>query len=112
MPFLSNPFSLKSDAFLKFLLYLGFLFSGIVTVFIGQILPILSERLSLNDTEAGYFFIAQCVGSITGTFSTQYLVRKFGFQMATVIGIFQMGVGVFGLNSDLWIVCLAAFFLI
>ena len=99
----------NSDRLLKFLLHFGFLASGTVTVLIGQILPILSNRLALNDTQAGYFFIAQFFGSITGTFLTQPIVRRFGFGGATVFGFLAMMIGVLGLNSDDWIFCLAAF---
>ncbi|MGI8788459.1 MAG: MFS transporter [Pyrinomonadaceae bacterium] len=99
----------ESDRLLKFLLHVGFLVSGTITVLIGQILPMLSARLSLNDTQAGYFFIAQFAGSIAGNFTTQPLVKRFGFGAATTIGFAAMCVGVLGLNSDDWIFCLAAF---
>lgn len=99
----------ESDRLLKFLLHCGFLASGTITVLIGQVLPILSGRLSLSDTEAGYFFIAQFSGSIAGTFSTQPIVRRFGFGGATTIGFALMLAGILGLNSDVWIACLAAF---
>jgi len=99
----------NSDRLLKFLLHFGFLASGTVTVLIGQILPILSNRLALNDTQAGYFFIAQFFGSITGTFLTQPIVRRFGFGGATALGFLTMTIGTLGLNSDDWLACLAAF---
>lgn len=105
----NKPPNAASDRLLKFLLHFGFLVSGTITVLIGQILPILSNRLALNDTQAGYFFIAQFSGSITGTFSTQPIVRRFGFGGATVFGFLTMMLGIFGLNSDDWFVCLAAF---
>jgi fucose permease len=94
---------------LKFLLHFGFLVSGTVTVLIGQILPILSKRLSLNDTEAGYFFIAQFSGSLIGTSIMQAIVRKFGFGSATAFGFLAMTFGILGLNASDWLACLAAF---
>jgi fucose permease len=99
----------ESDRFLKFLLHFGFLISGTVTVLIGQVLPILSARLFLDDTQAGYFFIAQFSGSLMGTFLTQTIVKRFGFGSATVIGFLAMLIGVLGLNSNDWLVCLIAF---
>ncbi len=99
----------ETDRFLKFLLHFGFLISGTVTVLIGQVLPILSNRLSLNDTQTGYFFIAQFSGSLAGTFLTQPIVRRFGFGSATVSGFAAMMIGVLGLNSDDWFLCLTAF---
>ncbi len=101
----------ESERFLKILLHFGFLVSGTMTVLIGQVLPILSNRLSLNDTQAGYFFIAQFSGSLAGTFLTSAIVRRFSFGGATVLGFFAMLIGVLGLNSDSWLVCLAAFFI-
>lgn len=99
----------EPDSLLKFFLHFGFLVSGTMTVLIGQILPILSVRLSLDDTQAGYFFIAQFSGSIVGTFLTQPLVKRFGFGTATVFGFLMMTAGVLGLNSSEWIFCLVAF---
>src|SRR5215213_2473978 len=98
-----------NERFLKFLLYFGFLVSGIVTVLIGQVLPILSRRLLLDDTQAGYFFIAQFSGSLAGTFLTQPIVRRFGFSGASVLGFSAMLFGVLGLNFDSFNLCLAAF---
>lgn len=108
MPTNSAP-TAESDRLLKFFLHVGFLVSGTITVLIGQILPILADRLALNDTQAGYFFIAQFSGSVAGTFSTRFLVRRFGFGTATVFGFAAMMLGVLGLNSNEWIFCLAAF---
>ena len=42
----------ETDRLLKFLLHFGFLVSGTMTVLIGQVLPVLSNRLSLDDTQA------------------------------------------------------------
>ncbi|HLM00625.1 MAG TPA: MFS transporter, partial [Pyrinomonadaceae bacterium] len=103
------PNNAETARLLKFLLYLGFLVSGSATVLIGQVLPILSNRLSLDDTESGYFFIAQFSGSLAGTFLTQPIVRRFGFGGATVLGFSAMLLGVLGLNFDSLSLCLAAF---
>lgn len=105
----NNSLNADSDRLLKFFLHFGFLVSGTMTVLIGQVLPILSARLALDDTQAGYFFIAQFSGSVAGTFSTQAMVRRFGFGNATVLGFLVMMLGVTGLNSSEWIICLAAF---
>jgi len=99
----------EADRLLKFLLHFGFLVSGTMTVLIGQVLPTLSNRLALDDTQAGYFFIAQFSGSLVGTFLTQPIVRRFGFGSATVLGFAAMLIGVLGLNFDSWLLCLAAF---
>lgn len=105
----NNPPAAESARFLQFTLQFGFLISGTVTVLIGQVLPILSARLALDDTQAGYFFIAQFSGSIIGALSTMPMVRRFGFGTATALGFLVMTIGVLGLNAGAWSVCLAAF---
>lgn len=100
----------QSADVLIFFLHFGFLVSGIITVLIGQILPVLSSRLSLDDKESGYFFIAQFAGSVFGTLLTHFVAKHFGFGKATVLGCLAMTAGILFLNSDIWSVCLAAFF--
>lgn len=99
----------SSAAPLKFLLHFGFLVSGIVTVFIGQILPILSNRLQLNDEQASYFFTFQFAGSLAGTFLTQTFARRVGFAGATIFGCAAMTGGILFLNFDSRFVCAAGF---
>ncbi len=87
-------------------LHIGFLLIGIITVLLGQILPILSRRLSLNDGESGYFFIAQFAGSLTGVFFYNQGIKKIGHLKTLLIGFCLMSVGCFGLNTDNFIWCL------
>ena len=101
--------AVSSAALLKFLLHFGFLISGIVTIFIGQILPILSAKLQLNDEQASYFFTFQFAGSLAGTFLTQTFARRIGFAGATVFGCAAMATGILFLNFDSRLVCSAAF---
>lgn len=97
---------------LKILLHFGFLVLGIVTVLTGQILPVLSARLHINDEQAGYFFTVQFAGSLAGTFLTQIIAKRIGFAGATVLGCFAMTAAILFLNSDSWLVCLSAFFVL
>ncbi len=99
----------ESNRLLKVFLHTGFLISGVMTVLIGQILPILSNRLALDDRQAGDLFIAQFSGSLVGTLLTQTVARRVGFGGAASLGFLTMLVGVSGLNSDNWIVSGAAF---
>lgn len=94
---------------LTLLLHAVFFLSGIATVLIGQVLPILARRFSLNDLESGYFFPAQFAGSIIGTFLTSWFGRKNRFLVATSIGSACMAAGVLLLNTDSFAVCLAGF---
>lgn len=96
---------------LLFLIHAAFLVSGILTILIGQILPILSARLTLTDEQLGYFFIAQFSGSLIGTLLSQPLANRFGFIKTIVIGCLGMAFGVFGLNTESVNICLIAFFI-
>ena len=106
-----SPESSSSFRFLKITLHIAFFASGIATVLIGQILPILAERLKLNDGQAGLFFTAQFSGSLIGTFLTNWFGKKNKFLSATVVGCFLMACGVLFLNFDSWTICLTGFFI-
>lgn len=93
------------------LLHFTFFLTGISTVLIGQILPILSKRLSLNDAESGQFFIAQFTGSFSGVFIYNRLVKNFGFVSATLLGMIAITFGCLLLNFNSWTICAAGFFL-
>lgn len=92
-------------------LHAGFLLIGIITVILGQILPILAERLSLSDLDAGYLFTAQFAGSLTGTLFYNRLVKKFGFLKMLFGGFCLLASGCAGLNIDTWFGCLAAIYI-
>ena len=90
----------SADKWLLIWLHVGFFFIGIITVLLGQILPILSARLLLNDREAGYLFIAQFAGSLFGAFFYNRIIKKFGYQKMLVGGFCLMAFGCAGLNLD------------
>jgi fucose permease len=96
---------------LNVLLRLGFFLTGIVTVLIGQLLPILIRRLEINDRQAGYFFIAQFTGSLAGTLTSTWFARRNKFLLAIVWGSVLIACGVLILNSDSFVFCLLGFFL-
>jgi FHS family glucose/mannose:H+ symporter-like MFS transporter len=97
-----------SSRSLVIFLRVGFILIGIITVLLGQILPTLSLRLSLNDQESGYLFIGQFVGSLFGTLCYSRLVRKFGYLKMLFGGFCLMGFGCAGVNSDSWFWCTTA----
>ena len=105
------PETASSFRLLKILLHIGFLASGLATVLIGQILPVLAQRLKLNDNQAGLFFTAQFAGSLIGTFTTAWFGRKNKFLLAAVISCSLMAGGILFLNFDSWAVCLLGFFI-
>ena len=96
---------------LTFIIHFAFLICGIVTVLIGQILPVLSKRLSLNDAQAGWLFIAQFSGSLCGTLFFGYTAKRFGFIKTTVFGFILIVFGCLLLNSDSWSFCALGLFI-
>jgi FHS family glucose/mannose:H+ symporter-like MFS transporter len=93
----------------KILLHFIFFLSGIATVFIGAVLPILSAKFALNDLQAGNFFPAQLAGSLTGTYLTDWFGKKGKLGMAAWIGGFTMAGGLLLMNFDSYAVCMLGF---
>ena len=83
---------------LKLSLHFSFFIVGIVTVLFGQLMPILAKTLSLNDEQSGFFATSQFYGSIIGTISTAFLIRKLGFIKTLGIGFLLILLGLSGLN--------------
>lgn len=100
----------KNQFSLKIALHAAFFVVGIVTVLLGQVLPVLIARLKLNDAEAGFFFTAQFGGSIVGTILTALLIKRLGSTHTLVVAFALFAVGIGGLNfADLWLVRAAVF---
>jgi fucose permease len=93
----------------KILLHFIFFLSGISTVFIGQVLPILSAKFGLNDLQAGNFFPAQLAGSLTGTYLTDWFGKKGKLGSAAWIGGFTMAAGLLLINFDYYAICMLGF---
>jgi MFS transporter, FHS family, glucose/mannose:H+ symporter len=91
---MSNPNQLP----LKISLHFSFFIVGIITVLFGQIMPILAKNLSLDDQQSGFFATSQFYGSIIGTISTAFLIRKFGFVKTLATGFLLFVIGLGGLN--------------
>lgn len=92
------------------LLHTIFFLSGIATVLIGQVLPILTTKFGLNDLQAGYLFPAQFSGSILGTVATDWFGRRGKLALAATIGSFGMALGLIMMNVDSYAFCLVGFF--
>src|SRR5688572_24002690 len=95
---------------LKYYTLMGFFVIGIITVLLGQILPILSARLQLNDAQAGTLFLAQFTGSMCGTLVSSALTRRFGFVRTIMVGLLLLIVGLPGVNSNEFALCWATIF--
>lgn len=93
----------------RVILHIIFLLSGITTVLIGQVLPILARHFTLSDLQVSYFFPAQFAGSLAGTFLTSHFARRDNYFTATLIGTIMMAAGMLMMNVDAFSVCLLGF---
>jgi FHS family glucose/mannose:H+ symporter-like MFS transporter len=67
--------------------------NGVVTVILGPLLPLLSARWSLNDTQAGYLVTAQFAGCLLATLASGEILPWLGFRWTMVIGLAFMTFG-------------------
>jgi MFS transporter, FHS family, glucose/mannose:H+ symporter len=72
---------------------------GIVTVLLSPLLPMLSEKWSLNYTQAGELFTAQFLSSTVAVLLSGALIARFGFRFAMKAGLIVIGVSVAALLS-------------
>ena len=86
----------------------AFIPTGVVTVLLGPLLPTLSARWALTDTQAGELFTAQFAASTVGVFLSGALVPRIGYRFAMVLGVFLMAAGVGLLPLTTWPLGLAA----
>jgi MFS transporter, FHS family, glucose/mannose:H+ symporter len=89
----SNPATGKLTKGILFA-HVDFVLTGIVMTSLGPMLPILSSRWALNDTQAGNLFLAQYVSSIAGMLSSGVLVRRYGYRITLIAGAVLMTVGI------------------
>lgn len=97
---------------LKALLHIIFFMSGIATVLIGQVLPILAGHFALNDLQVSFFFPAQFAGSVCGTLLSSRFARANNYISSAMFGGIALAVGELLLNVDSYGVCIAGFVLI
>ena len=93
----------------KVVLHVIFFLSGITTVLIGQVLPVLAKHFSLSDLQVSYFFPAQFAGSLIGTLLTSMAGRRSMYFAATIAGSLLMAGGILLMNVDIFAVCLLGF---
>src|SRR3954467_8766621 len=84
---------------LLILLHGGFVVTGIMTTFIGPLLPVLATRWSLTDAQAGELITAQFVGSMAGVALSGILTLRRGFKFPIALGFGCMCFAVIGLMS-------------
>ncbi|MBK9214444.1 MAG: MFS transporter [Chloracidobacterium sp.] len=101
----------ETSQFVRVVLHVMFFLSGIATVLIGPVLPVLARHFRLSDLDVSYFFPAQFAGSISGTLLSSWTARRESYLAAAVTGTALMAVGVALLNVDSYQVCLVGFFI-
>jgi fucose permease len=90
----------------------AFVPTGIITVLLGPLLPMLSARWGLNDSQAGALFTAQFSGALLGTLLSGGLSSRFGFRVPMAAGLLMMALGGGFLLAGGWFVgmaCVAAY---
>ncbi|MGH9684018.1 MAG: MFS transporter [Candidatus Acidiferrales bacterium] len=93
------------------LLHAGFVLTGIFTILLGPILPILAAHWSLVDSQAADFFAAQFIGTFGGVALSSVLIPRRGFRSSFVLGFFLMAMGAITLARGSWIAALVSVFL-
>jgi fucose permease len=82
--------------------YLSFILIGIVNTFLGPILPFLTEKWTVNDTQAGYFLAAQSLGGMSGTIASSFLFSKLSSRQILLIGFAFIVLSLLGISSNVW----------
>jgi fucose permease len=99
----------RNAGLLKTLLHIIFFLSGIATVLIGPILPVLARHFTLSDLQVSFFFPAQFAGSVCGTLLSSRFAKANNYLSAAMLGGVAMGCGELLLNFDSYGVCIAGF---
>jgi len=100
----------RANAGASLLAHAAFVPTGIVTVILGPLLPLLTAKWSLTDSQAGYLITAQFLGALTGTVSSSLILPRLSFRMSMAAGQLLMAVGVVGLASNSFVMAAAAVF--
>lgn len=84
----------------RFSLFLSFIFAGILTTWLGSLLPWLSARWHLAPAAAGNFFVAQFGGSSLGVILNGWLLAKAGYRNTLALGLAFMASGILSLLAS------------
>jgi fucose permease len=87
--------------------YFGLALSGLATCLLGPVLPVLSARWSLSDTQGGWLFSAQFAASTLGSIVSSYAPRR-----SVVFGFASIAAGMAVLASGRYGTAVLAFALI
>jgi FHS family glucose/mannose:H+ symporter-like MFS transporter len=84
------------------LLHAGFILTGVVNTMLGPLLPVLSSKWVLTDTQAGNLFLAQFLGSVLGVTGSSFLNPSRGPRFALVCGLLSMAIGSTAVGLTSW----------
>src|ERR1700682_2184278 len=84
---------------LLFLLFAGFILSGIATTIVGPMLPIFIRRWGLDDGQAGLFSSIQFLAALVGTVVSGAWMAWRGYRPSLVAGYALIGYGLATLNA-------------
>lgn len=90
------------------LVHADFIVTGVVMTMLGPMLPMFSARWLLNDTKAGYLFVAQFATSMLGMLLSGVLVERLGYRRTLRVGLVLMAAGMAMLVRANWTLGLVA----
>src|SRR6266496_2491980 len=85
------------------LLHIDFVLTGIVMTFLGPMLPSLSARWSLNDTQSGLLIFAEFFSSMFGMLLSGISVQRLGYRKTLILGLALMSLGISLLAFGPWL---------
>jgi MFS transporter, FHS family, glucose/mannose:H+ symporter len=97
-----NPPRTPVGAALPALLHSGFVLTGVVNTMLGPLLPVLSTRWRLTDTQAGLLFTSQFAGSMLGVAASSFITPRSGSRLSLVAGLGMMALGTGALELGTW----------
>ncbi len=92
--------------------YVSFVPIGIATVLLGPMLPVLSDRWSMNYSQAGALFPVQYLSSTVAVALSGVMASRYGFRSAIKTGLLLMAAGLAVLMTgpkQLAMICIAAY---
>lgn len=73
---------------------LAFIPTGVLTVLLGPMLPIVIVRWSLSDRQAGSLFVAQFIAELVAVLLSAWVLARVGFRPAFLAGLLLLALGV------------------
>src|SRR5438876_12331853 len=75
------------------LVHAAFVLTGVMRTLLGPMLPILSARWTLSDSQAGSLFTAPFATSYLGVAISSLMVHRYGYRFTFVFGLWFMRCG-------------------